>query len=195
MDRNDSREDVRSVAKDVPSPRVSTAGPIAQPMWRVQANNRSAQVRLQPYIDKAIKQQKYQYRLSKVVKYGINFILMLQIAVGALVTIVSVLAPSERTRIVTAVLGALGSLTAAVLARAKGTNQPERAETHSRDMEKFISRCQLFVGDVGTAIGPDIDAQVLEFVNEFDAIEDKAVQSSRGRETATGPTKPGASAV
>jgi len=65
-------------------------------------------------------------------------------------------------------------------------------------MERFADQCQLFVGDVGNATGPEIDAQVLEFVRQFDAIEDKAVQSSRGRETATGregATKTGASAV
>ncbi|CAE6496681.1 unnamed protein product [Rhizoctonia solani] len=172
------------------TPLLAPSGP-SQTAWRVYANNRSARERLQPYIDKAISRQKYQYFLSKFIKWGINFILLLQVTVGALVTIITVLEPNEKTRIATAALGALGTLTASVLARAKGTNQPELAETHARELERFIGQCQLFVGDVGSAVGSDIDVQVMEFVRQFDAIEDKAAQASRGRET-TQSTGPGA---
>ncbi|CAE7175039.1 unnamed protein product [Rhizoctonia solani] len=159
------------------TPLLAQSGP-SQTAWRVYANDRSAKERLQPYIDRAIARQKYQYFLSKLIKWGVNFILLLQVTVGALVTILTVLEPSEKTRIATAALGALGTLTASVLARAKlkGTNQPELAETHARELEKFIGQCQLFVGDVGSAVGPEIDVQVMEFVRQFDAIEDKSVQ-------------------
>ncbi|KAG8682037.1 hypothetical protein FRC09_017057, partial [Ceratobasidium sp. 395] len=107
---------------------------------------------------------------------SINFIILLQVTVGAAITIVAVLEQSEQTRLATAGLGSLGTITAAILARAKlkGTNQPELAETHSRDLERFIGQCELFVDDVGSATGPDIDSQVMEFVRQFDAIEDKA---------------------
>ncbi|KEP54698.1 putative DNA damage repair protein DRT111 [Rhizoctonia solani 123E] len=183
----DLGDDAQSVQNGGPRPksRTSENTPLlaqtgsSQTAWRVYANNRSARERLQPYIDKAIARQKYQYFLSKFIKWGINFILLLQVTVGALVTIVAVLEPNEKTRIVTAALGALGTLTASVLARAKlkGTNQPELAETHARDLERFIGQCQLFVGDVGSAVGPDIDVQVMEFVRQFDAIEDKAAHA------------------
>ncbi|KAJ1310126.1 hypothetical protein OPQ81_006872 [Rhizoctonia solani] len=170
------------------TPLLAQSGPNQTP-WRVYANDRSARARLQPYIDKAISRQKYQYRLSKLIKWGVNFVLLLQVTVGALVTILTVFEPNEKTRIATAALGALGTLTASVLARAKGTNQPELAETHARELEKFIGQCQLFVGDAGSAVGPEIDVKAMEFVRQFDAIEDKAVQASRGRETtqSTGP--------
>ncbi|KAG8745949.1 hypothetical protein FRC12_014409 [Ceratobasidium sp. 428] len=108
----------------------------------------------------------------------------------AAITIVAVLEQSEQTRLATAGLGSLGTITAAILARAKGTNQPELAETHSRDLERFIGQCELFVDDVGSATGPDIDSQVMEFVRQFDAIEDKAAQASRGRETQSATAPP-----
>ncbi|CEL52153.1 hypothetical protein RSOLAG1IB_00691 [Rhizoctonia solani AG-1 IB] len=189
----DSRDDTDAVENGGPRPKsrasertplLAQSGP-SQTSWRLHANNRSAQARLQPYIDRAIARQKYQYFLSKVIKWGINFILLLQVTVGALVTVLAVLEQSEKTRIAIAGLGALGTLTASVLARAKGTNQPELAETHARELEKFIGQCQLFVGDVGSTVGPEIDAQVMEFVRQFDAIEDKAVEAGRGREIQT----------
>ncbi|GAB1517369.1 hypothetical protein RhiTH_000416 [Rhizoctonia solani] len=180
----DLADDIHSVENGGPRPKsrasertplLAQAGPSQTP-WRLHVNERSAQARLQPYIDRAIARQKYQYFLAKLIKWGINFILLLQVTVGALVTILTVLEPSEKTRLAIAGLGALGTLTASVLARAKGTNQPELAETHARELEKFIGQCQLFVGDVGSAVSPEIDAQVLEFVRQFDAIEDKAVE-------------------
>ncbi|KAG9101432.1 hypothetical protein FS749_006935 [Ceratobasidium sp. UAMH 11750] len=192
MDTAGSGDDARSVANGtVANPSETTpllrSAPPAQ--WRV-GSDRSARARLQPYLDKAIAQQKYQYRLSKFIKYGINFILLLQVSVGAAITVVTVLDQTEQTRLTIAGLGSLGTMTAAVLARAKGTNQPELAETHSRDLERIIGQCELFVGDVGSATGPEIDAQVMEFVRQFDAIEDKAVQASRGRETQTATAPP-----
>ncbi|CAE6427018.1 unnamed protein product [Rhizoctonia solani] len=141
-----------------------------------QPSTRTAQERLQSYIDKAVKRQRYQFILTKVIKYGINIIIFAQIIVGALVTIISVLSPTEGTRIATAVLGAVGTLTASVLARAKGTNQPELAESHARELERFVGECQLFAADAGNTLGPEIDARVMEFVERFDAIEDRAVQ-------------------
>ncbi|KAB5589275.1 hypothetical protein CTheo_7292 [Ceratobasidium theobromae] len=196
MNNDDSRQDGQSITNDglqaqsgvsERTPLLGPSKPGGSAQWQVHANNRSARSRLQPYIDKAIARQKYQDRLSKLIKWGINFALLLQVTVGALVTIVSILEPSENTRLITASLGALGTFTAAVLARAKlkGTNQPELAETHARELEKFIGQCQMFVEDVGDALGPEIDAQVMEFARQFDAIEDKAVESDRGRETQT----------
>ncbi|CAE6469333.1 unnamed protein product [Rhizoctonia solani] len=177
-----------NVSTEAPK-RISPKTPKAQP------STRTAQERLQPYIDKAGKRQRYQFILTKVIKYGINIIIFAQIIVGALVTIISVLSPTEGTRIATAVLGAVGTLTASVLARAKGTNQPELAESHARELERFVGECQLFAADAGDTLGPEIDTRVLEFVERFDAIEDRAVQASRGRELQGIPTTVGPSAV
>ncbi|KAG9103521.1 hypothetical protein FRC06_010203 [Ceratobasidium sp. 370] len=164
MDTSGSGEDTRSVANGAvvgsseTTPLLRSAPPT---QWRAQTSDRSARVRLQPYLNKAIAQQKYQYRLGKFIKYGINFILLLQVSVGAAITVVTVLDQTEQTRLTIAGLGSLGTMTAAILARAKlkGTNQPELAETHSRDLERLIGQCELFIGDVGSATGPEIDAQ------------------------------------
>ncbi|KAG8690331.1 hypothetical protein FRC11_012331 [Ceratobasidium sp. 423] len=159
-----------------------------------QPSTRTAQERLQPYIDQARKRQRYQFILTKIIKYGINIIIFAQILVGALVTIISVLKPTEGTRIATAVLGAVSTFTASVLARAKGTNQPELAESHARELEKFVGECQLFAADAGNTLGPDIDAGVMEFVERFNQVEDRAVEASRGRELQGVPSM-GASAA
>ncbi|CAE6409807.1 hypothetical protein RSOLAG1IB_00692 [Rhizoctonia solani AG-1 IB] len=178
-----SRPHLDTKESNVPAP------PTTAPKTRkVQPSTRTAQERLQPYIDKAIKRQRYQFYLSKVIKYGINFIIFAQITVGALVTVISVVTPSEGTRIATAVLGAISTFTASVLARAKGTNQPELAETHARELERFIGECQLFAADAADALGPDIDARVIEFVDRFEGVEDRAAEASRGRELQGLPT-------
>ncbi|KAH7340530.1 hypothetical protein B0J17DRAFT_651707 [Rhizoctonia solani] len=143
---------------------------------KVQPSTRTAQERLQPYIDKAIRRQRYQFILTKVIKYGINIIIFAQIVVGALVTVISVITPTEGTRIATAVLGAVSTFTASVLARAKGTNQPELAETHARELERFVGECQMFALDAGNTLGPEIDARVMEFVERFEGVEDRAVE-------------------
>lgn len=154
---------------------------VANPPRRV--SKRTARERLQPYIEKATKRYQYQYRLRQVIKYGINFIIFLQILVGALVTIVSVVEPNQKTRIVTAVLGAVSTFTASVLARAKGTNQPQIAESHARELDKFIGDCQRYIDDMGDdSFGPDVDEKVEEFAQRFEDIEDKAVQADRGQE-------------
>ncbi|KAJ1310127.1 hypothetical protein OPQ81_006873 [Rhizoctonia solani] len=173
---SDQKNEIGESPASAPAERPNPPTPKAQP------SNRTAQERLQPYIDKAIKRQRYQFILTKIIKYGINIIIFSQIVVGALVTIISVLSPTEGTRIATAVLGAVGTFTASVLARAKGTNQPELAETHARELEKFIGECQLFAADAGNTLGPEIDTRVMEFVQRFDEVEDRAVQASRGRE-------------
>ncbi|CAE6457309.1 unnamed protein product [Rhizoctonia solani] len=174
--KNEIAESHASAPAETPKQTSDAKTPKAQP------STRTAQERLQPYIDKATKRQRYQFILTKVIKYGINIIIFSQIVVGALVTIISVLTPSQGTRIATAVLGAVGTFTASVLARAKGTNQPELAETHARELERFIGECQMFAADAGNTLGPEIDTRVMEFVERFEGVEDRAVEASRGRE-------------
>ncbi|KAF8682939.1 hypothetical protein RHS04_02625 [Rhizoctonia solani] len=188
----DLADDIHSVENGGPRPKsrasertplLAQAGPSQTP-WRLHVNERSAQARLQPYIDRAIARQKYQYFLAKLIKWGVNQFHSSAPSYGGSFGNYSYSSGTKRkagcpkTRLAIAGLGALGTLTASVLARAKlkGTNQPELAETHARELEKFIGQCQLFVGDVGSAVSPEIDAQVLEFVRQFDAIEDKAVE-------------------
>ncbi|CAE6539603.1 unnamed protein product [Rhizoctonia solani] len=186
---SDQENEIEETQPSVPVENPKRTTPKAQP------STRTAQERLQPYIDKAAKRQRYQFILTKIIKYGINIIIFAQIIVGALVTIISVLSPTQGTRIATAVLGAVGTLTASVLARAKGTNQPELAETHARELERFVGECQLFAADAGNTLGPEIDTRVAEFVGRFEEVEDRAVQASRGRELQGLPTTVGPSAV
>ncbi|CAE6472028.1 unnamed protein product [Rhizoctonia solani] len=179
----DLADDIHSVENGGPRPKsrasertplLAQAGPSQTP-WRLHVNERSAQARLQPYIDRAIARQNKAHQVgnqfhSSAPSYGGSF------GNYSYSSGTKRKAGCPKTRLAIAGLGALGTLTASVLARAKGTNQPELAETHARELEKFIGQCQLFVGDVGSAVGPEIDAQVLEFVRQFDAIEDKAVE-------------------
>ncbi|KAG8742188.1 hypothetical protein FRC12_015424 [Ceratobasidium sp. 428] len=142
----------------------------------------SAKDLLQDYLDKAVSKQKYQYRLAKLIAWSLNFIIILQVIVSALVTVVTSLEPTPRTRIGSVVLGALATVTAALVARAKGTNQPELAENHAKDLEKFIGRCRLFILESGSSSGDKMREGVMKLVEQFEAIEDKAVQAYRGRD-------------
>ncbi|QRV86499.1 permease C29B12,14c [Ceratobasidium sp. AG-Ba] len=142
----------------------------------------TAEELLRDYLNKAISKQKYQYRLSKVIAWSLNFLIILQVIVSALVTVVTSLDPTPRTRIASVVLGALSTVTAALVARAKGTNQPELAENYSKDLQKFIGRCQLFIRRSGSDVSEDVQQGIMRLVEQFEAIEDKAVQANRGRE-------------
>ncbi|ELU44457.1 hypothetical protein AG1IA_01513 [Rhizoctonia solani AG-1 IA] len=122
---------------------------------------------------------------------GTNILIILQVGVGAMVTVCTVQKQTEMSRMQIASLGAIGTFTASILARAKllkGTNQPERTDVHTRELEKFILECEMFVEDVGTTSGPEIDAQVARFVRQFDAIEDRAIDQGRRWEPATAIT-------
>ncbi|CAE6472037.1 unnamed protein product [Rhizoctonia solani] len=140
---------------------------------------RTAEERLRPYIDRAKSNYKWQFFLGKAMAWGTNILIILQVGVGAMVTVCTVQKQTEMSRMQIASLGAIGTFTASILARAKllkGTNQPERTDVHTRELEKFILECEMFVEDVGTTSGPEIDAQVARFVRQFDAIEDRAIE-------------------
>ncbi|KAG8717857.1 hypothetical protein FRC08_006499 [Ceratobasidium sp. 394] len=143
----------------------------------------TAEELLKDYLDMAVSKQKYQYRLAKLIAWSLNVIIILQVIFSALVTVVTSLEPTPRTRIASVVLGALATVTASLVARAKGTNQPELAETHAKDLEKFIARCRLFIKEAGSASGDQIKEGVMKLVELYEAIEDKATQAYRGRET------------
>ncbi|QRV80353.1 permease C29B12,14c [Ceratobasidium sp. AG-Ba] len=73
-------------------------------------------------------------------------------------------------------LWALSTVIAALLARAKGSNQTELAENHAKDLDKFIWRCRFFIKESGAEVNDEIKAGVAKLVEQYEAIEDKAIE-------------------
>ncbi|KAB5589274.1 DNA-damage-repair/toleration protein [Ceratobasidium theobromae] len=145
-------------------------------------SRRTASARLHPYIEKAIARQKYQHRLTKVIKWDYGW--------GVGDGCFGYRAQSEGKSIYLEIGTTWSSLKPLDSyhyrrvggGQSKGTNQPELAETHARELEKFVGECQMFAEDTGDTISPEVDARVMEFARRFDTIEDDAVRSARGRD-------------
>ncbi|KAG9103522.1 hypothetical protein FRC06_010204 [Ceratobasidium sp. 370] len=144
------------------------------------AERRTARAQLQECLEEATEKQKYQRRLARAIEWSLNFLLILQVVIGALITVVNAVEQTRWTRYLSLGLGALGTVVGSLIARAKGTNQPELAESHAWELDKFIRACHRFIENLGGDVSEDVDRKVAELVGWYEAIEDKAIQADRG---------------
>ena len=68
------------------------------------------------------------------------------------------------------ILGALSTLVASYLARARGSNEPELSITRTKDLDQFIRECQTFQMDHGHMIGNGFDNDLIRFRNKFEQL-------------------------
>jgi len=106
--------------------------------------------RLQPTLDVAIIEKNKYTAKAKWTGLVLNIAIGLQVLLGSLTTGLSAQAVSggKSTAAATTALGALATLVAAYLARARGSNEPELSTTRTKDLEQFIRECRAF------SIGP-----------------------------------------
>ncbi|KAG9101431.1 hypothetical protein FS749_006934 [Ceratobasidium sp. UAMH 11750] len=138
--------------------------------------HRTARAQLQECLEEATKKQKYQRRLARAIEWSLNFLLILQVIIGALITVVNVVGQTRWIRYFSLGLGTLGTVVGSLIARAKGTNQPELAESHAWELDNFVRACHQFIDNSGGEVGDDVDRKVTELVDLYEAIEDKAIQ-------------------
>ena len=67
-------------------------------------------------------------------------------------------------------IGALATLVAAYLARARGSNEPELSTTRTKDLEQFIRECRAFQLDHGHLHGIEYDADIVGFRRRFEEL-------------------------
>ena len=67
-------------------------------------------------------------------------------------------------------IGALATLVASYLARARGSNEPELSITRTKDLEQFIRECQSFQLDYGHFSGQEFDPELIRLRRRFEEL-------------------------
>ncbi|CAA7269490.1 unnamed protein product [Cyclocybe aegerita] len=114
--------------------------------------------RLQPTIDVALAERDKYVSKAKMTGYALNAAIGMQVLLGSLTTGLSAVATAGRSAAVqTTILGALSTIVASYLARARGSNEPELSITRTKDLEQFIRECRAFQLDNGHCKGDQYD--------------------------------------
>ena len=67
-------------------------------------------------------------------------------------------------------IGALATLVASYLARARGSNEPELSITRTKDLDQFIRECRSFELDYGHLYGHEFDPELVRFRQRFEEL-------------------------
>ena len=67
-------------------------------------------------------------------------------------------------------LGAISTLIASYLARARGSNEPELSIARTKDLEQFIRECRTFQMDHGHIIGNEYDQELSRFRSKYEEL-------------------------
>ncbi|KAF8181506.1 hypothetical protein BJ912DRAFT_610258 [Pholiota molesta] len=108
---------------------------------------------------------------AKFTGWALNVAIGLQVLLGSLTTGLSAVATRGKSAAVpTTILGALATLVASYLARARGSNEPELSITRVKDLEQFIRECTNFQMDHGEHMGHDYDGKIDGFRMRFESL-------------------------
>ena len=66
--------------------------------------------------------------------------------------------------------GAIATLVASYLARARGSNEPELSITRTKDLEQFIRECRSFQLDYGHFPGRELDPELIRLRRRFEEL-------------------------
>jgi hypothetical protein len=67
-------------------------------------------------------------------------------------------------------IGALATLVASYLARARGSNEPEVSVTRAKNLDQFIRECRAFQMDHGHVTGNEFDDDLIGFRHKFEEL-------------------------
>jgi hypothetical protein len=108
---------------------------------------------------------------AKWTGWALNIAIGLQVLLGSLTTGLSAVAVNGRSAAVsTTILGALATLVASYLARARGSNEPELSITRVKDLEQFIREVENFRMDHGYEMGDKYNAQLDGYRSRFEQL-------------------------
>ncbi|KAF9534016.1 hypothetical protein CPB83DRAFT_844969 [Crepidotus variabilis] len=94
-------------------------------------------------------------RKAKVAGWMLNIAIGLQVLLGSLTTGLSAVATSGKSMAIpTTILGALATIVASYLARARGLNEPQASIARTKSLDQFIRECKAFDMDCGHLTGP-----------------------------------------
>ncbi|KDQ12357.1 hypothetical protein BOTBODRAFT_67549 [Botryobasidium botryosum FD-172 SS1] len=153
------------------------AAPIAQLVQHAPAN--TVQNRLNPTLENAVRLHKKAKRKAVIFAWALNIAIGLQVVIGALITGLSAVTTGRNTSIMTSVLGAFSTIIASFLARARGTNEPERSRANSNGLEKYIRDLRAFLLDFGHESGEEYDQDVRKFREALEELQNTTQKSER----------------
>lgn len=67
-------------------------------------------------------------------------------------------------------IGALATLVASFLARARGSGEPESSNNRAQALDQFIRKCEAFIMDYGHITGNVYDKKLMDLRREFEEI-------------------------
>jgi hypothetical protein len=140
--------------------------------WKENGGKRTVGERLQFTLTTAIAERKRYAAKAKWTGYALNVAIGLQVLLGSLTTGLSAFAVSGGTSSArsTTALGAIATLVASYLARARGSNEPELSITRCKDLDQFIRKCKAFQMDHGHIAGNELDNELIGFRHEFEEL-------------------------
>jgi len=140
---------------------------------------KSVEERLLPTLEVARNERTKAQRKAMLTGWALNIAIGLQVVIGSLITGLSAVTSGRSTSIMVSVLGALSAMVASFLARARGTNEPERSKAHGNTLQEFVREVEAFVLDFGNELGPEFDPKVREFRERFEELQGSAQKSER----------------
>ncbi|KDQ12354.1 hypothetical protein BOTBODRAFT_134921 [Botryobasidium botryosum FD-172 SS1] len=158
------------------------SGGLEMPAPQHDMPSKSVRERLTPTLETARVLQKQAARKSFIMGWALNIAIGLQVVLGSLITALAAVTTGRSTSVMTAVLGALSTIIASFLARARGTNEPERSKAHSNSLQKYIRDLQAFLLDFGDEVctpGDEIDVKVRELRDALEELENTTQRSER----------------
>ncbi|KAF7291532.1 SLATT-fungal domain-containing protein [Mycena kentingensis (nom. inval.)] len=136
--------------------------PVADPKQGREPRPRSLEERLRPTIEVAKVERDQCKAKAQLTGYALNGAIGLQVVFGALTTGLSAALSGHKVSIMTAVLGGMSTIVASYLARVRGSNEPERSLSRSKDLDGFIRECEIFVLDYGHITSSEYDPKLKE---------------------------------
>jgi len=164
--------------------------------WEKNAGKHTAGARLQFTVDSAIIKRSEYAANAKLMRNALNIAIGLQVLLGSLTTGLSAISASGGTSTAksTTALGALATLVAAFLARARGSGEPELSNNRVEALDRFIRKCRAFQMDQGDITGNKYDQELTELRREFEEIlgnvTDRASVPSDPQKKPDPPTDP-----
>ncbi|KAF8181507.1 hypothetical protein BJ912DRAFT_610313 [Pholiota molesta] len=131
----------------------------------------SVKNRLSKTIESATSERDKYAARARLTGWALNIAIGLQVLLGSLTTGLSAVATEGKNAAVsTTILGALATLVASYLARARGSNEPELSITRVKDLDHFLRDCNNFSDDHGDYVGHDHDDQLEKFRQRFEEL-------------------------
>ncbi|KAJ7641415.1 hypothetical protein FB45DRAFT_357147 [Roridomyces roridus] len=140
------------------------------PVEAKRERQRTIRERLQPTLDTATVERENCAFKAKITGYALNAAIGMQVVLGSLTTGLSAATSGRTTSITVSVLGALSTIVASYLARARGSNEPELSITRTKDLDQFIRECETFMMDFGHITGNEHDDRLNGLRRRFEEL-------------------------